>query len=125
MIFSSPNSEVAINILINIMFTEVAQEAINLEEQCPEVTTKPPVGEICLLSSPSIIVSLEMDIGNETIPVLVMQASLSGQVKDWSSDVSFIIYLSAHRRPLLERPPPSLVTIIGPALLTTDPSEPQ
>ncbi|XP_028027252.1 vacuolar protein sorting-associated protein 13 isoform X3 [Bombyx mandarina] len=67
--------------------TEVAQEAINLEEQCPEVTTKPPVGEICLLSSPSIIVSLEMDIGNETIPVLVMQASLSGQVKDWSSDL--------------------------------------
>lgn len=49
------------------------------------------MGEICLLSSPSIVVSLEMDIGNETIPVLVMQASLTAQVKDWSSEVSSIL----------------------------------
>ncbi|CAG9559724.1 unnamed protein product [Danaus chrysippus] len=65
--------------------TEEAEEAINLEE--PEQTVaKAPVGEICLLSSPSIVMALEMEIGNETIPVLVMQASLTGQVKDWSSD---------------------------------------
>lgn len=31
-----------------------------------------------------------MQIGTETIPVLVMEASLTGQVKDWSSDVSYI-----------------------------------
>ncbi|KAM3967394.1 vacuolar protein sorting 13C isoform 2-T2 [Aphomia sociella] len=64
---------------------EEAEEAfsVNMTETVPQTA---PIGEICLLSSPSIIVSLEMDIGNETIPVLVMEASLSGQVKDWSSD---------------------------------------
>ncbi|XP_045493787.1 vacuolar protein sorting-associated protein 13 [Colias croceus] len=66
--------------------TEVAEEAILLEESSMELVPKPPVGEICMLSSPSIVLALEMDIGNETIPVLVMQASLSGQVKDWSSE---------------------------------------
>ncbi|XP_023933797.2 intermembrane lipid transfer protein Vps13 isoform X2 [Bicyclus anynana] len=66
--------------------TEEAEEAIDLEEATsPEVVT-PPVGEICLMSSPSIVLALEMEIGNETIPVLVMQASLTGQAKDWSSD---------------------------------------
>lgn len=66
--------------------TEEAEEAISVDLTETNVTPPPPSGEICLLSSPSIVVSLEMDIGNETIPVLVMQASLNGQVKDWSSD---------------------------------------
>ncbi|XP_049694728.2 intermembrane lipid transfer protein Vps13 isoform X2 [Helicoverpa armigera] len=66
--------------------TEQAEEAINAEESSVEMTTVAPIGEICLLSCPSIVASFEMEIGNETIPVLVMQASLTGQVKDWSSD---------------------------------------
>ncbi|XP_039749833.1 vacuolar protein sorting-associated protein 13 isoform X2 [Pararge aegeria] len=66
--------------------TEVAEEAIDLEESTSQEVVIPPVGEICLMSSPSIVLALEMEIGNETIPVLVMQASLSGQAKDWSSD---------------------------------------
>ncbi|XP_059046157.1 intermembrane lipid transfer protein Vps13 isoform X1 [Achroia grisella] len=65
---------------------EEAEEAVSLDVSNTNITPPPPTGEICLLSSPSITVSLEMDIGNETIPVLVMQASLTGQVKDWSSD---------------------------------------
>ncbi|CAH2233181.1 jg13113 [Pararge aegeria aegeria] len=66
--------------------TEVAEEAIDLEESTSQEVVIPPVGEICLMSSPSIVLALEMEIGNETIPVLVMQASLTGQAKDWSSD---------------------------------------
>ncbi|CAK1546186.1 unnamed protein product [Leptosia nina] len=66
--------------------TEEAVEAISLEEESAVSLVKAPVGEICLLSSPSIVLALEMEIGNETIPVLVMQSSLTGQVKDWSSD---------------------------------------
>ncbi|KAJ8733309.1 hypothetical protein PYW08_001607 [Mythimna loreyi] len=65
--------------------TEQAEEAINAETE-EVMNANTPVGEICLLSCPSIITSFEMQIGNETIPVLVMQASLTGQVKDWSSD---------------------------------------
>ncbi|CAK1598970.1 unnamed protein product [Parnassius mnemosyne] len=67
--------------------TEEAEEAINIDDVTNNEVAKPPTGEICLLSSPSIVISLEMDIGNETIPVLVMQASLTAQVKDWSSDL--------------------------------------
>ncbi|CAG9795097.1 unnamed protein product [Diatraea saccharalis] len=66
--------------------TEEAEEALNVESLTELSEIPPPSGEICLLSSPSIVVSFEMDIGNETIPVLVMQASLNGQLKDWSSD---------------------------------------
>ncbi|XP_047510768.1 vacuolar protein sorting-associated protein 13 isoform X2 [Pieris napi] len=66
--------------------TEEAVEAISLEDNSMTSLRKPPEGEICLLSSPSIVLALEMEIGNETIPVLVMQSSLTGQVKDWSSD---------------------------------------
>ncbi|XP_013171259.1 PREDICTED: vacuolar protein sorting-associated protein 13A isoform X1 [Papilio xuthus] len=67
--------------------TEEAEEAINLESPSGLEQERPPAGEICLLSSPSIVISLEMDIGNETIPVLVMQASLTAQLRDWSSDL--------------------------------------
>ncbi|CAB3239394.1 unnamed protein product [Arctia plantaginis] len=64
--------------------TYVAEEAV--ETDSIDRSTKAPIGEICLLSCPHIIFSLEMQIGTETIPVLVMEASLTGQVKDWSSD---------------------------------------
>lgn len=70
------------------MRTEEGVEAIDVEEATAQEVSKPPAGEICLLSCPSIVLALEMEIGNETIPVLVMQASLTGKVKDWSSDVS-------------------------------------
>ncbi|XP_063619785.1 intermembrane lipid transfer protein Vps13 [Cydia splendana] len=67
--------------------TELAEEAMDMEEPQELVEKEqPPTDEICMLSSPSIVLSLEMQIGTETIPVLVMQASLTGQVKDWSSD---------------------------------------
>ncbi|KAI8424304.1 hypothetical protein MSG28_002854 [Choristoneura fumiferana] len=74
--------------------TEIAEDALNIPT-IDEEPTKPPQDEICLLSSPSIILSLEMEIGTETIPVLVMQASLNGQVKDWSSDVLFLSTVQA------------------------------
>ncbi|XP_026322169.1 vacuolar protein sorting-associated protein 13 [Hyposmocoma kahamanoa] len=64
--------------------TDQAEEAFETLEI--EAQPKAPVGEICLLSSPSIVISFEMEVGRETIPMLVMAASLSGQVKDWSSD---------------------------------------
>lgn len=73
------------------IISEEAKEAITDEDIPIEVIAKPPLGEICIVSSPSIIISLEMEIGNETIPVLVMQASLTGQAKDWSSEVSISI----------------------------------
>lgn len=66
----------------------MAEDALAVEEIVEVVAPEPPVGEICLLASPSIIISLEMEIGNDTIPVIVMQASLNAQVKDWSSEVS-------------------------------------
>ncbi|XP_049870372.1 intermembrane lipid transfer protein Vps13 isoform X3 [Pectinophora gossypiella] len=65
--------------------TDEAEEALDMSQE--DLTlSKAPEGEICLLSSPSIVLSFEMEIGNETIPVLVMQASLTGQLKDWSSE---------------------------------------
>ncbi|XP_053604237.1 intermembrane lipid transfer protein Vps13 isoform X1 [Plodia interpunctella] len=65
---------------------EEASDALAYEEEAEVVETPAPSGEICLLSSPSIVLSFEMEIGTETIPVLVMQASLSGQLTDWSSN---------------------------------------
>lgn len=46
-----------------------------------------------------------MEIGTETIPVLVMQASLTGQAKDWSSDVSITVLLSQviHRQIVVDK----------------------
>ncbi|KAJ2952086.1 hypothetical protein O0L34_g4356 [Tuta absoluta] len=69
--------------------TEEATEALAMEfENDGSPVVKPLAGEICMLRSPSIVVSFEMEVGRETVPVLVMQASLEGQLKDWSSDVS-------------------------------------
>lgn len=66
--------------------TDEAEEAISMEESPTTTPTRSPMGEICMLSCPRIVLSLEMEIGTETIPVLVMEASLEGQVKEWSSD---------------------------------------
>ncbi|KAI5632188.1 repeating coiled region of VPS13 domain-containing protein [Phthorimaea operculella] len=67
--------------------TEEATEALEFVGE-ETALRKPLAGEICMMRSPSIVVSFEMQVGRETVPILVMQASLEGQLKDWSSDVS-------------------------------------
>lgn len=79
------------SIVLYHSFLDQAEEAIETIEL--EEYPKAPVGEICLLSSPSIVIAFEMEVGRETIPLLVMEASLSGQVKDWSSDVSVVFFV--------------------------------
>lgn len=68
------------------------EEAMEATEEIASATSlvapKPPSGEICLLASPSITLSLEMEVGSDTIPVLAMQASFNAQVKDWSSNLN-------------------------------------
>ncbi|KAG7307792.1 hypothetical protein JYU34_006387 [Plutella xylostella] len=66
--------------------TEEALEAITLEESSEQVKSGGEASEICLVSCPTIILSLQMEIGADTIPVLVMQASLDAHLKDWSSE---------------------------------------
>ncbi|GBP47898.1 Vacuolar protein sorting-associated protein 13 [Eumeta japonica] len=66
---------------------EEAEEAINTENIDEVQIAKPPIGEICILGIPNITLSLEMEIGSEYIPILVMQAALNAQVKDWSSEL--------------------------------------
>jgi vacuolar protein sorting-associated protein 13A/C len=49
---------------------------------------KPPSQEMCIISMPSVIVTVEAGVGNKTLPMLIIETSLKGSVCNWSSQLS-------------------------------------
>ncbi|CAH1965913.1 unnamed protein product [Acanthoscelides obtectus] len=43
--------------------------------------------ELCIISIPTIIVTVEAGVGNKTLPMLMLETGLKGSVKNWSSQL--------------------------------------
>lgn len=46
--------------------------------------------ELCFLTMPSLVLTVEAGVGNKTLPMLLLESSFRGNVNDWSSKVSVI-----------------------------------
>lgn len=69
--------------------TELAADATHMtvvSETVPEV--KKILEEICLVSVPSVVITLEAGVGNKTVPMLLVESSLQATVHNWSSQLS-------------------------------------
>ncbi|KAJ8937448.1 hypothetical protein NQ314_011837 [Rhamnusium bicolor] len=67
--------------------TEFATEA--LEGVVPGRTApQRPLQELCIISMPSIIVTVEAGVGNKTLPMLTLDTSFKGSARNWSSQLS-------------------------------------
>ncbi|CAG9772493.1 unnamed protein product [Ceutorhynchus assimilis] len=68
---------------------EEAEEAY--EEDIFEVSTttanKMSLQELCIVSMPSIVITLEAGVANKTVPFLLFETSLKASVKNWSSQL--------------------------------------
>ncbi|XP_041355806.1 vacuolar protein sorting-associated protein 13A-like isoform X2 [Gigantopelta aegis] len=60
--------------------TEATEELVN-----GEVTPEETRGEQMILSLPSIVMKLEGGIDHRTVPLLIVESSFQGEVRDWSS----------------------------------------
>lgn len=47
--------------------------------------------EVCLISIPSIVFTIEAGIGTKTMPMLLSECTFNGSVNNWSSKVSYLI----------------------------------
>jgi vacuolar protein sorting-associated protein 13A/C len=54
------------------------------------VEPAPPTGEICILTAPSIVITMEAGVGNQTLPMILVDIGFQGSVEDWSTQVSFL-----------------------------------
>lgn len=50
----------------------------------------PPTGEICMLTAPSIVITMEAGVGNQTLPMILVDIGFQGSVLDWSTQVSVL-----------------------------------
>lgn len=72
--------------------SEVAEDALSLANNPQELDyldnaiTK--LKEICLISMPTLIITVEAGIGNKTLPMLMLKSGFQGNVKNWSSQVT-------------------------------------
>lgn len=48
--------------------------------------------EVCLISIPSIVFTIEAGIGTKTLPMLLTECTFNGSVNNWSSKVCNNIY---------------------------------
>lgn len=61
---------------------------------CVEISEKDKImpvlkkSEVCLISIPSILFTIEAGIGTKTMPMLLTECTFNGSVNNWSSKVS-------------------------------------
>ncbi|XP_066252738.1 intermembrane lipid transfer protein Vps13 isoform X1 [Euwallacea similis] len=65
------------------------EEAVEATEDsiCEQNSTKPALQELCIISMPSIVVTMEAGVANKTVPFLLFETSLRGRAKNWSSQL--------------------------------------
>lgn len=67
--------------------SDEAQEVT--EDTIAEVatTTKTILQELCIISMPSIVITVEAGVANKTVPFLLFETTLRGSAKNWSSQL--------------------------------------
>lgn len=77
--------------------TDVAQDALEMVasqgtfdtlESEHAVTRKK---ELCFMTIPSFVLTVEAGVGNKTLPMLLLESSFKGNVNDWSSQVGVML----------------------------------
>ncbi|XP_050293110.1 intermembrane lipid transfer protein Vps13 isoform X2 [Anthonomus grandis grandis] len=51
------------------------------------VPSKPVLQELCIISMPSIVITVEAGVANKTLPFLLFETSLKGSARNWSSQL--------------------------------------
>lgn len=74
------------------MILDVADDAIAIIESDTNFDSicsigAPKLKELCIVSMPSFVLTLEAGVGNKTLPMLLLESSFQGNVNDWSSQV--------------------------------------
>ncbi|XP_021940255.1 vacuolar protein sorting-associated protein 13 isoform X3 [Zootermopsis nevadensis] len=66
--------------------TEVGEDAVLGTGVAVEPV--PPTGEICMLTAPSIVITMEAGVGNQTLPMILVDIGFQGSVLDWSTQMN-------------------------------------
>lgn len=66
--------------------SELGVEASNLDKD--DVLPVLKKSEVCIISIPSIVFTIEAGIGTKTMPMLLTECTFNGSVNNWSSKVS-------------------------------------
>lgn len=65
---------------------EVASEG-TLDTNVSEITLIKK-NELCFMTIPSLVLTIEAGVGNKTLPMLLLESSFQGNVNNWSSEIS-------------------------------------
>lgn len=67
-----------------------AYEFVNTVAEARDAMLLPGQGgkELCILTVPLIVITLEAGVGNKTMPLLLIESGFEGNVNDWSTQVS-------------------------------------
>lgn len=68
---------------------ETATEAIGVVPSRLDVISK-PLEELCIISIPKMILTIEAGVGTKTLPMLIFEAGFKGLARNWTSQVIMI-----------------------------------
>ncbi|XP_063230011.1 intermembrane lipid transfer protein Vps13 isoform X2 [Bacillus rossius redtenbacheri] len=68
--------------------TEMGVEAVEAAPGALEAAAPPAKQEVCIVSAPSVVVTMEAGVGTKTLPMIMLQLSFEGSINNWSSQMS-------------------------------------
>ncbi|XP_069674534.1 intermembrane lipid transfer protein Vps13 isoform X2 [Periplaneta americana] len=66
--------------------TEVGEDAVLTTETTLEPA--PPTGELCIVTAPSVVITMEAGVGSQTLPMILAEIGFQGSIVDWSTQMS-------------------------------------
>lgn len=83
---SNHNGVEICDLTVGVMCLEVGEDA---SQMMVTEEPKPVLDEVCLVSVPSLVITVEAGVGTKTLPMLLLESNLQANVRNWSSSVSF------------------------------------
>ncbi|KAJ8953002.1 hypothetical protein NQ318_015363 [Aromia moschata] len=69
--------------------TDMALDAFELNQTISNTEiARPALQELCIISMPSVVITIEAGVGNKTLPMLLLETSFKGSARNWSSQMS-------------------------------------
>ncbi|XP_031336343.1 vacuolar protein sorting-associated protein 13 isoform X2 [Photinus pyralis] len=66
---------------------EIGEDVLEVLDTGTPESPRQKLSELCIVSIPSVVITIEAGVGNKTLPMLLLNSSFQGNVHDWSSQL--------------------------------------
>lgn len=66
------------------LFSELGEEAFEVHNE-GKISEDTHLSELCVFTVPTLLITVEIGVGTNTVPMILVETSIQASIRDWSS----------------------------------------